>query len=166
MAQTEDCSAYAQSGEEHKHLARLAGTWHASVTQWFGPGEPTRAEGTMVTRMIHNGLYLEQRYESEMNGMKFTGVGISGFNLAANRYENFWCDSMGSGMMISYGQYDPDTRQFRASGTMPSPQGDGELRFRDVNTIKSDNEHVMEMYMQMPGQPEEMKVMEIVFTRK
>jgi hypothetical protein len=153
-----------EPGAEHKLLARLEGTWTAKVKSWLEPGKPPEeSSGTMVRKMILDGRYREERYNGTVLGKPFKGLGIFGYDLELKKYFMSWIDNLGTGLMVSYGTYDPQTKSWSYLSEEEGPQG--KLKIRDVLRMISDNELRFEMY-RTPPDNKEIKIMEITYTRK
>ena len=70
---------------------------------------------------------------------------------------------MGTGIMYMEGTWDDATKSANFKGKSTDPATGKEMDIREVFTIVNDNTQKMEMYCTQNGQ--EMKSMEIVFTR-
>ena len=165
-AQEQSCASQAGTGEEHRRLEVFAGEWNARATFWTSPDQDpmTSDGGRMVTTWALGGRYLEMRYKSEFMGAPFEGVGYWGFNTASGLYESFWIDTAGTMMMFDCdGAVSDDGKVFRSSGTVINPQTRQPMRKSVITTIKSENEHVYQMFFGEVGH--EVKSMEIVYTR-
>ena len=69
---------FAKPGKEHQQLRRLVGNWTANVKYYFDEsGKPTASNATAVIRPMMGGRYIQQRFNGEMQGQKFSGMGIS-----------------------------------------------------------------------------------------
>jgi hypothetical protein len=153
-------------GPEHKVLAKLAGTWHAEVKSWFGPGEPKESKGTMVRKMIMDGRYLQEYFQGDFLGKKFQGLGISGYDVAKKKYVMAWIDNFGTGIQTNYGTYDGEAKTFTFLGEEDSPDFGGKMKIRDVLHLISADEQRFEMFRTPLKKDKEFKVMEIKYTRK
>src|SRR3974390_3097858 len=57
----------AKTGENHKHLQEMAGTWSYKVKWWMSPDAPPNASsGTMVSRPVMDGRYLISEHTGKM----------------------------------------------------------------------------------------------------
>ena len=153
-----------EPGVEHKLLAKLEGTWSAKVKSWLEPGKPPEeSSGIMIRKMILDGRYLEERYSGTALGKPFKGMGIFGYDLELKKYFMSWIDNFGTGLMVSYGAYDPKTKAWSYLSEEEGPGG--KLKIRDVLRMISDDELRFEMY-RTPPDNKEVKIMEITYTRK
>jgi hypothetical protein len=154
----------AKPGPEHKVLDPLVGTWAAKMKMWLEPGkEPTTSDGTMTTKWIMDGLFLEQSVDSKFMNMPFKGLGITGYDPNKKKYVGTWIDSMGPGIMIMEGTYDDKTKTFTTVADEVDPKGK-KSKFRSSVKIMSADHHVQEMFS-TPAGGKEMKVMEIHYTK-
>src|SRR5438874_365359 len=153
-----------QPGAEHKLFAKLEGTWSTKVKSWNEPGKPPEeSTGTMVRKMVLDGRYLEEHYSGIAAGKAFKGQGIFGYDLELKKYFMTWIDNFGTGVMISYGTYDPRTKAWSFLSEEDGP--DGKLKIRDVLRMVSDDVAMFEMF-RTPPKAKEFKIMEITYTRK
>ncbi len=153
-------------GEQHKMLAKTAGTWTGDVTMWMGDGAPPmKSTSTSVNKTIYGGLYQQSEHSGDMMGMPFQGSSLTGYDNMKKEYFSTWIDNMGSGIYVSTGQYDQASKKLSLSGSMKCMNGqDGTMR--EVFTFVDDNTHIMEMYGPDPKTGKEFKTMEIKYTRK
>lgn len=156
-------------GPEHKLLATMAGTWSANVRSWFGPGEPKESKGTMVRKMIMGGRYLHEKFEGDFAGMKFQGLGISGYDANKKKFVSAWIDNFGTGISTMQGSYDAEAKSFTFLGEEDNPAMGGKMKMRDVLKIISDDEQRFDMFrtpLKDGKDAKEFKVLEITYARK
>ncbi|MGQ0613669.1 MAG: DUF1579 domain-containing protein [Planctomycetaceae bacterium] len=154
----------AEKGPAHAEMAKMAGTWNAEVKSFHDPsGQPDVSQGKSVFTAVLDGRFMRQDFQGSMMGMQFVGIGYHGFDNATGEYVSTWMDSMGTGIMLSKGKPDASGKGASLAGSFFGPGG-VEIKSRIVMKFESDDKHLMEMYMVMPGMPE-MKAMEIIYTR-
>ena len=152
-------------GAEHKALQPFVGTWNAKLSMWMEPGAPPmESTGTMVNAWIYGGRYLEQKFEGDVGGEKFSGTGVWGFDVAAGKYVGTWHDSMSTAIMRSTGPASKDGKTFRMDSVNTDPMTGKDSWGEEVITLDGPNQHTMAMYENRGG--EMVKTMEIVYTRK
>jgi len=150
-------------GPEHAHLAEMAGDWKLEVTMWEEPGaEPSKSTATAKRTMMWDRVLVEE-VEGNMMGMPFKGQGMTGYDNVADEYWGTWTDNMSTGVMTSTGTWDEESGTATFWGTTTDPMSGEEMKVKSVLKPSQDKE-VMEMYMVHDGQ--EMKTMEIVYTRQ
>jgi hypothetical protein len=151
-------------GAQHRALDPFVGTWNAHLTMWMDPAAPAEeSTGKMVNAWILDGRYLEQRYEGEVGGQKFSGRGLWGYDVAANQYVGSWIDSMSTAHSTSVGPASKDGKRFEMVGVNTNPL-DGKPSYGDqVITVDSPNQHTLTMYERRDGK--QVKMMQIVYTR-
>lgn len=155
----------AMPGEPHKLLASLAGSWTTQTKEWMEPGKPpTEATGTADMKMVLDGRFLQQEYNSTMMGQPYTGIGITAYDNLRKKYVSTWIDSMGTGIFVMEGTAGPDGKTITLKGSHPEPDG-GQMTHRAVWKIVDDNTQTFDMYG-THGHGKEMKMMEITYTRK
>jgi hypothetical protein len=152
-------------GEPHKLFSSLAGSWTTTTKEWMEPGKPpTEATGTAEMKMLLDGRFLYQEYNSQMMGQPFTGIGIDAYDNMAKKYVTAWMDSMGTGIFIMEGTASPDGKTITLKGSHPEPNG-GKMTHRAVWKIVDNNTQTFDMYGAHKGD-KETKMLEIVYTRK
>jgi hypothetical protein len=90
----------ATPGEPHKLLASLAGSWTTTTKEWMEPGKPpTESTGSAEMKMLLDGRFLQQDYNSVMMGQPYSGIGLSAYDNLRKRYVSTWIDSMAPGSL-------------------------------------------------------------------
>jgi len=155
-------------GPEHKILATLEGSFHATVKAYFDPTKPPdESTGTMERRMIMGGRFLQERYEGKALGQPFFGMGLTGYDKTKKKYNAVWVDTMSTSIMNSLGTYDAYKKTFTYLSEDFDPFMGKKMKGRDVLTIVSDKEQHQEMFRSpAEGEGPEMKVLEIKYVRK
>ncbi len=155
----------AEPGEAHRVLKAFEGKWNGKVTctNCF-TGETETSDGTAVSTWILGNRFLRQEWKGNFMGEPFEGISHFGYDNVKQQYVSTWIDSMGTGVMLSTGKYDPAARKFTLTGTFPDPTTGKDTTARQVITIVDDNTHKMEMWSPGPD-GKEAKMMEIVYTR-
>ena len=155
----------AMPGEPHKLFATLAGSWTTTSKEWMEPGKPpTESTGTAEIKMLLDGRFLYQEYNSQMMGQPFSGIGIDAYDNMTKKYVTAWIDSMGTGIFIMEGTASADGKTITLKGSHAEPGG-GKMTHRAVWKIVDDNHQTFDMYGAHHGD-KETKMMEIVYTRK
>lgn len=152
-------------GEPHKLFAGLAGSWTTTTKEWMEPGKPpTESTGTAEMKMLLDGRFLYQEYNSRMMGQPFSGIGIDGYDNMTRKYVTAWIDTMGTGIFFMEGTASPDGKTITLKGSHPEPGG-GKMTHRAVWKIVDSNTQTFDMYG-THHRGKEMKVLEITYTRK
>jgi hypothetical protein len=154
-----------QPGEPHKQLASLAGSWTTQTKEWMEPGKPpSESTGSVEMKMLLDGRFLQQEFSGNMMGEPFSGIGITGYDNLRKRYISNWIDTMGTGIFSMEGTASADGKTITLKGQHAEPGG-GQMTHRAVWKIVDSNTQTFDMYGTHKG-GKEMKVMEIVYTRK
>ncbi len=116
----------AKLNENHKLLGELAGTWSYAVQMWMAPdAPPSKSSGTAVTKPIMGGRYFVSDVtghmkmpgpDGKMKDFMFKGMGLDGYDNAKKKFVGCWVDNMGTGILMSQGDYDPATKTFTYAG--------------------------------------------------
>jgi hypothetical protein len=163
-----------KTGENHKLLASLDGTWSYTVKMWMNGDPSTKPEtskGTAVRKSIMDGRYvvMDVSGKMEMPGpdgkkkeMTFKGQGTEGYDNVKKKFVGTWMDNMGTGIMMAEGDYDPATKTFTYTGEIEAIPG-MKQKIREVVKL-TDNDHMnFEWYEDRGGK--EVKTLEINYTR-
>ena len=165
QAMMETYKKLATPGEPHKQLAGLAGSWTTKTKEWMEPGKPPmESTGSVEMKVLLDGRYLQQEFTGDMMGQPYTGVGITGYDNLRKRYVSTWIDSMGTGIFMMEGTATADGKTITLKGHHAEPGG-GQMAHRAVWKLVDDNTQTFDMYGSHHG-GKEMKMMEIVYTRK
>lgn len=159
-------TAFMTPGKEHAFLAKSAGSWTAKVKSWMDPSQPPEeTEGTMETKVVLGGRYIEDKYEGNMFGQPFSGIGVTGFDNFKKKYVSTWIDSAGTGILMMTGSLDKSGKVLTMTGTMDDLMTGKPMKFRSVSTHVDDDHHRFEMWM--PGRDGKMfKSLEMEYARK
>ncbi len=154
---------------QHDIIKNFAGTWNAEVKMWMDPSakEPKISKGVMKGTLLHGGRYLLGEFTSTFENMPFEGSLMWGYNRVDQRYESTWCDSFGTGIMMSAGQPSLDGKTIESTGhfSMPGPDGKVmDVTQREKMVMVSKDKYFEEMWHSTKDQGES-KVMEITYTR-
>ena len=163
----------AKPGENHKLLEEGVGSWTYTVKMWMSPdAPPMESTGSSVGRSVMGGRYLITDHTGKMQmpgadgkpkEMTFKGHGMEGYDNVKKKFFGTWMDNMGTGMLMSEGDYDPATKTFTYTGEIEMMPG-MKQKIREVVKL-TDKDHMMfEWYEDRGGQ--EMKTMQIDYTRK
>lgn len=155
----------AQPGEPHRQFASLAGSWTTATKEWMEPGKPPiESTGTAEMKMLLDGRYLQQEYNSTMMGQPYSGMGITAYDNLRKKYVSIWLDTMGTGPFTMEGTASPDGKTITLKGQHDEPGG-GHMVHRAVWKLVDANTQTFDMYG-THGHGKEMKMMEIMYTRK
>ena len=156
---------YMTPGPMHEMMAESVGEWKTKTTFWMDPaGEPMETEGTAKFEMILGGRYMKSTHKGMVMGMPFTGIMLQACDNATKEFIAIWIDNLGTGMSVSKGTYDEDTKTLNSTGTMIDPMSGKELNYRQTVQLTDDNHQVVEMFIQENGK--EIKNMVIELTKK
>ena len=153
-------------GPEHEALTARAGTWTATTTYPVEPGseEMQSEQGTVERTATLDGRVLEERMDSSMMGQPYAGIGRTGYDNVTDRYWTTWNDTMSTGLMVMYGDYDEATSTYTYEGTTTDPLM-GEVPMRIEHTVEGPDRETMLLFMEMPGQGMS-EMMEVVYERQ
>ena len=161
--------------ENHKLLSSLDGTWNCNVKMWMDGDtskKPDVSKSTAVRKSIMDGRYVVMDVtgkmqmpgaDGKMKDITFKGMGMEGYDNVKKKFVGTWMDNMGTGIMMSEGDYDPAPKTFTYTGEMEMMPG-MKQKIREVVKI-TDKDHMdFEYYEERGGK--EVKTMEISYTRQ
>ncbi len=166
-----NASAMAQPGaeptDEHKILARDAGTWDGTIKSYMGgpDAEPMVSKGTEVNTVLTGGLWVLSKFEGDFGGMKFEGRGQFGYDPNKKKYVGTWIDSLSPNLSVLEGTYDSKTKTMTFLGEGTSAEG---IKYTQkmVTTTKDDDNRVFTLYMKVGDSKDEVKFMEITYQKR
>ncbi|SLM48393.1 conserved exported protein of unknown function [Nitrospira japonica] len=152
-------------GEQHKQLAKMEGKWETKTKSWMEPNTPPmETMGSCEHKMVMDGRFLKQKCMGDMMGKKFEGVGVTGYDNTSKKYTSTWMDNMSTSLHVMEGMAG-DAKTINQQGETTCPIR-GHMKLRSVMKIVDDNTHVFEMYGTDDKGGQEVKMMEITYTRK
>ena len=104
-------------------------------------------------------------YKNDLAEGSWTWWHENGQKSAIGKYTSFWVDNSGTGMSLSVGTVDASGKVLTFTKEDYNPATKKKVKVRDVIRIDSNDKHTAESYRTEEG-GKEMKVMEIVYTRK
>ncbi len=152
----------AKPGPAHAFMEPFVGDWDATSKMWMGPGEPEVSQGKSTMKWMLGGRFLHVTYEGTMQGMKFEGSGVIGYDNFKKQYENVWIDNLGTALNISKGKAGADGKSLVFTNVWDGPMG--KIPGRMNYTILGKDKWKLEGWMTMGGK--ETKSMEMAFTRR
>lgn len=153
-------------GPQHQQLAEhFVGDWNAKQSMWMDPSAPpTIQTATSSSKAVLGGRQIRDDYSGTFMGQPFQGIGYTGYDNVTGRYTSTWTDSMSTGTMLAYGDYDPASKTYTFKSDMPDPMHDGvKIPIRMAIRIEGTDRHVFDMYETRDGK--EARTMQIEYTR-
>lgn len=155
----------ATPGEPHKLLASIAGSWTTKTKEWIDPQiPPVESTGTVSSRMMLDGRFLQQEITGSMHGRPHTGIWTVGYDNLLKRYISTWIDTMSTQIFIMDGTASADGKAITLTG-QHAEVGGGHMTHRAIWKILDSNTQEFIMYGTYHG-GQEMKMMEVLYTRK
>lgn len=165
----------AKLNDNHKLLASLDGNWTYVVKMWMDGDttkKPQESKGTATRRAIMGGRFIAMEVkgkfdmpgaDGKMKSMDFAGHGMEGYDNGKKKFVGAWMDNMGTGIMMSEGDYDAASKTFTFTGDYTMAPG---MVQKIKETLKvADKDHMtMEWFEDRGGK--EAKTMEIDYARK
>ena len=164
----------AKLNENHKLLTDSLGTWNYTVKMWMNgdpSSKPEESRGIAKRTAIMDGRFVVMEVagrmelpgaDGKMKSMTFKGHGLEGYDNVKKKFVGTWMDNMGTGIMMSQGDYDPSTKTFTYNSEVEMMPG-MKTPIREVLKINDKDHMTFEWYENRGGQ--DVKTMEINYTR-
>ncbi|MGC8639504.1 MAG: DUF1579 domain-containing protein, partial [Isosphaeraceae bacterium] len=160
--------AVPQPTPEHERLAKIVGTWDATVKSWMqGPDqEPTVSKGVETVKLMPGGLWALSEFHGKFGELDFHGAGQSGYDPAKKKYVGTWVDSMETTLTIMEGDFDPQTKTLTMHSQGKGPGGTP-YEMKTTEVYKDHAHRVFMMFMKFgESKNEYVKMMEISYVRR
>lgn len=147
-------------GPEHEKLKEMVGTWDAVCKDMQGKA----FKGVSVAKVDLGGFWVTSEFTAEIDGHRFTGRALDGYDPTKKKYVSVWVDSMSPGVMVLEGGFDTDGKVLTMTGEGPSPEGKP-VRYTMVSKFK--DKDTFEWSMSIPGpEGKDVVLMSAVYTRR
>ncbi|HEU4395214.1 MAG TPA: DUF1579 domain-containing protein [Planctomycetota bacterium] len=151
--------------EPHKKMAAMDGEWVVTGKMWMAPDKPAMEfTGTAKNRMLFDGRYQVQEFDSAFMGMPFQGFGVTGYDNMTKEYVSIWLDSMSTAVMVSRGKAD-ESGQPTYVGEFVDGMGRKQVMRMKEKLVDKDTMN-FEAWNKSPKFPDEFKSMEMTYKRK
>jgi hypothetical protein len=154
---------------QHKIMAQQEGEWDADITMTIpGPdGKVTtsKSKGVETNRLI-GGKWLISDFKGEFFNAPFEGHGQNGYDAKKGKYVATWIDTMSTHIDLMEGTYDEKTKTLTLNADSEEPTSGKPMKLRLETQFKDDGTRAFTEYVQMEGQKEFAKFMEITYTKR
>lgn len=102
------------------HLAKQVGVWDVDATMYDAEGKAMgdASPATSTFSLILNGKVLEEKYEQEMGGFKYEGIGHYAFDALTKEFQFSWVSNFDSSVRLFTGALDEnDEKTIRYNST-------------------------------------------------
>jgi hypothetical protein len=165
----------AKTGENHKLLEGMVGSWDYKIKYWMSPdpsAPPSESAGQCMARAVFGGRYVISEISGKMQmpgpdgkmmDMDFKGMSVDGYDNAKKQFVSSWIDNMGTGIMNSEGTYNAADKTFTYRSEY-EPMPGMKTKVRMEVKVADNNHHTMQFFEDRGGK--EVRTMEIAYTRK
>ena len=153
----------AQVRPELQRLRFREGTW--DVTMEFQPAprsEKLLSKGVQTNRL--SGQWLISDLDADMNGRRFNGHGVNGFDPGKGKYVGIWIDSMRNYITPVEGSYDASGKVFTTTSMERDAKGVS-VPLTEVTETIDDNTEVMTLWAE-GEKGEKFARIKITYTRR
>jgi len=154
---------------QYKILALSEGEWDADVTMTMpGPdGKVTTSKSKgMESNRLLGGKWLISDFKGEFFNTVFEGHGQNGYDTKKAKYVATWVDTMSTHIDFMEGTYDEKTKTLTLNADTEEPNSGKPMKLRLETQFKEDGTRVFTEYVQMEGQKEFAKFMEVTYTKR
>jgi hypothetical protein len=153
----------------YKLLAQAEGEWDADITMTVpgpdGKVTPAKSKGVETNRLFA-GKWLISEFKGEFFNSPFEGHGQNGYDTKKGKYVATWIDSMSTRIDFMEGTYDEKTKTVTLSADTVEPMSGKPMKLRLETQYKDENTRLFSEYIQVEGQKEFSKFMEITYTKR
>jgi len=150
--------------KEHEIFKQDVGKWDATMKLYHTPdAEPTISKATETNELI-GGMWLVNRFEGELMGMPFSGIGQWGYDPAEKKYVGTWIDNMTPYMQTIRGDYDPATKTLTSLSESRDPMTGEKITYKETARTIDENTRQFEMFMP-DGKGGYQKMLEVEYKR-
>ncbi len=153
-----------KQGPMHDELARLVGSWDASVTYRMGERE-NYGKARCEAKWILDGQFVQQEYASTFMGMPLTIVQIIGYDAGAKKLNEIHLSSQGGGVLHNKGESEGGGKQWTFSGPFPDPKTHKVVQMRTLYTFQDPDHFTLDWYTPGPD-GKEVRVVRIEHARR
>ena len=132
--------------KELKASGFMKGTWSLDLKMYDKGKAMGSVTGEVKCVDSMGGQYIESRHDSDMGGMKMTGLQLTSYDTSKKEYMAFWFDSMGAGLLELRGKLKGQTLVLE-SKMMSYPGMPGKMAFRATNAMKGANQMLFRLEM-------------------
>jgi len=152
-------------GPEHQKLTPFIGDWALTVKLWTDPNQPpVEASGTVQSKWIMGGRFVQQNVKTECNGKSFEGLGLLGYHPGEKKFTSVRACGLCGTVSHALTTLDASAKTFTCSTEECCPLTGQKVAGRDEVIIESDDKIITNVYKTVGGR--EVKVMQMVSTRK
>jgi hypothetical protein len=153
---------------QHKILAQEEGEWDADVTMTLpgadGKIATSKSKGVETNRLL-GGKWLISDFKGEFLNTPFEGHGQNGYDAKKGKYVATWIDAMSNHIDLMEGTYDEKTKTLTLNADTEDPSGKP-IKLRLETKFKDDGTRTFVEFVQVEGQKEFSKFMEITYTKR
>ena len=155
-------------GENHKHLQYFVGDWESVQKAWQAPGaEPTVRYQDIHVESLYEGRFTRAaiRFRGKIMGMVAEGIVITGYDSYKKEFMSLTYGSMGTRFSINKGQLDKTGKTRIDWGESENMFTGKKHKTKGVTLIQGPDKYKYDYY-RVDEEGKEVKVMEIIYTRK
>ena len=157
-----------QPVSQHELLHDMVGEWSYVTLMSMPQMPPLRGSGTTSVKTIMGGRFIEIRSTSTEQDPPSESLGLMGFDSRPGHEQYFmlWLDSMGHYYTDAMGQWNPSTASLTFHGSETDPTTGATSKYRQVFRFPGVDTMTCDVFVSVPGNPEEMQIVTIVYSRR
>ncbi|MAJ46895.1 MAG: hypothetical protein CBC35_06440 [Planctomycetes bacterium TMED75] len=153
---------------QHELLHDMVGEWSYVTLMSMPQMPPLRGSGTTSVKTIMGGRFIEIRSTSTEQDPPSESLGLMGFDSRPGHEQYFmlWLDSMGHYYTDAMGQWNQATASLTFHGQETDPSTGASSKYRQVFRFPGSDTMTCDVFVSVPGNPEEMQIVTIVYRRR
>ena len=154
-------------GPQHEQLGKLIGKWNVKAQMGMPADGAPAVKATAEYKWVIPGRFVSNEIKGSMMGTPFHGFTLIGFDNVKKKWTSVSVNDMNTSMTAASGTIVDPTGKLQVSyGTLDEYMtGEHDKAFKVVTRIKSDDEHVIEVWDLGVGETG-MKVLQYTYTRQ
>jgi hypothetical protein len=148
----------------HDDLARLVGSWDATVTFNFG-GKDNTGQAKCEAGWILDGQAVQQEYKSDFMGKPLTIRQILTFDVGKKKLVEVHMTSLHGGALFNQGDFGDDGKEWKLSGSYFDPMAKKLTQLRTVYTF-ADADHFTLDWLVQGADGKETRAVHIAHVRR
>lgn len=151
---------------QHKELEAELGVWDAEMKLWPTPESEPVVSKASETNTPLGSYWVVSKFEGDVMGMPFTGIGQYGYDPVAKKYIGTWVDSVSPYLSVLEGEKDAEGRLVMMAKGRDMETGKEQIS-KMISSYQDNDHRKFEAYGPVPGKEGEWwKMMEIDYTRR
>jgi len=166
VTSTSEWVAISKPGAAHQLLDPFAGEWDLKISHYSKPDvAPSVSRGTSKVSWILGDRFLQEDLTGEIDGEKFIGVGLMGYDNSKRKFTTVWVDNMNTAIADSEGDYSTEQHLFTFTSKIWDPLVGRERQSKSTVRLVSEDKYIFTSF-DKAAYGEDVRVFEIEYLKK